>query len=117
MLTGVAWFNANAYEFFCSVEQVLRTELKIETAQEFDDDQRRRVTQIIEENDEVQFWWSVVSPDMNSIVAERIMGALIDKYVTIRSFSFASSIMEIYKVETKQGLQKAKRLRHSVPQK
>ena len=58
----------------------------------------------------MMFYWCIAgfSSDEEN---EECLYNIIDKWVTIRGFSFASSLMEIYKQENKKGTGKAKSLR------
>ena len=65
-------------------------------------------------DDDVQFYWCLLSGNMDQESADKLLEMLINKWITIRGFSFAKSIMEMYKNETKKGTQKAKALRRKV---
>ena len=70
-------------------------------------------TEIIKEDDDVQFQWVMVPCGMEEEVSNNILESIIDLYVTVRGFSFASSILERYKKAEKKATQKAKTLRQS----
>ena len=115
---GLTYISDAAYQVFYYIEWSLREAklLEVDNASNFDDCHRKRMRGIAEKDSDVQFHWSMASCDMDDEVADSLLDVIIDQYVTIRAFSFASSIMELYKIETKQCTQKAKRLRHEVAQ-
>lgn len=46
--------------------------------------------------------------------ADTSLAMIVEMWITIRGFSFARSIVEIYKQETKKGTKKAKSLRSTL---
>ena len=65
-------------------------------------------------DNDVQFYWCLLSSNMDQKCSEKLLELLINKYITVRGFSFAKSAMERYKGDTKKGTQKAKALRRTV---
>ena len=113
---GLIYISDPAFAL-CSIEYALRRELNVQAAHTMDDNYRKKMKESIESDEDVQFNWTMVSVEMDDEVSEKFLDLIIDEWITIRGFSFASSVMEMYKMETKQGTQKAKRLRHDVTQK
>ncbi len=113
---GLIYINNATYNLLCSMEYALRRELNIHNAHKMDDSNRAKLKELVESDDEVQFNWTMASVDMDDDIAENIIGLIIKKWITIRGFSFASSVLEMYKLAVKQGTQKSKRLRHNVAQ-
>lgn len=75
---------------------------------------RQSLSAEVKEDDDVQFHWVMVSCGMEEEVSESLLENIIYLYITIRGFSFASSVLERYKKENKKGTQKAKTLRQSI---
>ena len=65
----------------------------------------REVAEIIKNDDDVQFFWSLVAADWEE---EKAQALLSDLWITIRGFSFASSWIEKFKTEHKKAVQKSK---------
>ena len=114
---GLLYINNQTYQFICAVEYVVRREMTVKKAHEMDEEFKTRVKKAIEDDDDVQFTWMLAAIEMSDTVAERIFNYIISKWITIRGFSFAESILEMYKISAKQGTEKSKRLRHNISQK
>ena len=71
---------------------------------------KSHVMKMVTNDDDVLFYWCIAdfgSDEEN----EECLYNIINKWVTIRGFSFASSLMELYKQENKKGTEKSKSLR------
>ena len=62
-------------------------------------------------NDDVQFYWEMVSVDWKEEVTTVLLELVIDEYLKIRGHSTASAFMEKYKKESKKSVQKSKGVR------
>lgn len=67
--------------------------------------------QIILLNDDVQFFWALVSASWEEDESQTLLELVVKRYVTVRGFSFASGWMEKCKQANKMPLQKSKGLR------
>ena len=67
-------------------------------------------------NEEVTCQWNLMTAakQLNSKEAQSILSKIIEKWVTIRGFSFASSVIELYKQQKFKTLEKSKALRKTV---
>ena len=65
----------------------------------------------IYKDDDVQSYWALVSGGWGTSETKELLELIIDHYITIRGFSFASGWMEKYKQATKKSTQKSKGLR------
>ena len=74
---------------------------------------RKILIEKVTANDDVQFNWTIASAAAEEDVMERLLDGIIKLYITIRGFSFTSSILEMYKKDGKKGTQKKKILRQS----
>ena len=63
---------------------------------------REKVAAETKNDDDVQFYWCLLSGNMDQECSEKLLELLINKYITIRGFSFAKSLMEIYKDTKKE---------------
>ena len=48
-------------------------------------------------NDDVLFYWTIVSINWEPVESTELLKLIINHYITIRGFSFASGFMEKYK--------------------
>ena len=71
---------------------------------------RQELSTEIKKDDDVQFHWIMLSSSMEEEVSHNVLDSIIYLYITVRGFSFASSVLERYKREAKKGTQKAKHL-------
>ena len=76
---------------------------------------KSKVAIILQEDNEVQFYWSMVSFDVDEETSHIILSEIIRLWVTIRGFSYASSIIEDYK-RTTGALKRKKALRKELKQ-
>lgn len=106
---GLTYITDALYQVLYDIEWALHgtRELHVESAPHFDDQQRKKMREIaMKDDDDVQFHWTMASSEMDD---EVVLDMIIDQYIKIQPFSFASSIMELYKIENKQCTQKAKK--------
>ena len=62
----------------------------------------------------IVFYWCLVAVNMGARTANRLLHAIVELWGTIRSFSFCSGWMELYKQETQKSLQHSKGLRKAL---
>lgn len=62
-------------------------------------------------SDDVKFFWAIVSAGWEEDESEALLELLVEQYVTVRGFSFASGWMEKYKQANKKSSQKSKGVR------
>ena len=70
-----------------------------------DEDFRKHLERMLYTDDDVLFNWTMTGSD-----DENLLQQIIKLWVTIRGFSFAKSIMEKYKQESKKFTEKSKGL-------
>ena len=63
------------------------------------------------------FSWSIASVNWEQENADVLLKMIATHWVTVRGFSFAKSLMELYKKHLKQTIQKSKGLHKQLPQK
>ena len=74
------------------------------------DEFRSTLTKSVVDDDDVCFHWSIASAGVEEDVVERLLEGVVKLYITVRGFSFASSVLEMYKKEGKTATQKKKTL-------
>ena len=75
---------------------------------------RATLVENISHDDDVTFHWVIASANVEEDVVNSLFDRILKLYVTIRGFSFASSILEMYKNEGKKSTQKKKTLRQTL---
>ncbi len=69
----------------------------------------------VADNEDVQFYWAVLSQDIDDPNHDQeLLGEIIKLWVTVRGFSMTATWMEIYKKKEKKTVQKSTGLRKSI---
>lgn len=85
--------------------------MKVENATEMDCTFRKHLKDCILNDEDVLFHWCIAGQDEHNEAANKCLERIVDKWITIRGHSFASSMMEMYKQQEKKGTGKSKSLR------
>ena len=67
--------------------------------------------QQIMQNEDVLFYWSITSVNWDTAESNELLKLIVDHWITVRGFSFASGFMENFKKSIKKSTQKSKGLR------
>ena len=102
------------YELFHAMEQVLRQFLS-RIPEKSHLDKEKAISAMIEDN-EIQFYFSVLSCDIDTETSQRVLEDMIRLWITTRGNSYASTIVEQYKA-IKGALKRKKALRKDLKQK
>ena len=106
---GLKHVSNMTYMMFVSTELEFRRHLATaEQAHAIDVDS---VKKNIIENDDVQFYWCMVSANWTAEVASTLLDLLVDNYMKLRGHSTASAWLEKFKRESKKSVQKSKGVR------
>ena len=105
---GLIHVNDSTYNVFAEIELVVRKHLKRKRARDQD---LHGLVDLIVSDEKVLFSWSIASVNWEEEDAEVLLTMIADHWVTMRGFSFAKSLMELYKKKNKQNIQKSKGLR------
>ena len=62
-------------------------------------------------DEDVLFYWSIISAEWEEKEEQILLQMLIEMWVTVRGFSFAKSMLEMYKQAQKKTVQKSKGVR------
>ena len=106
---GLVKITADAYQVFLAVESCVRRYLTIKKVSKMDKSFKRYLTNMVVNDSDVLFHWCMAGfeKDENASCLQQI----VKKWITIRGFSFATCLMEMYKQENKKGTGKSKSLR------
>ena len=110
---GLIHISDDLFQFFCSVEQVLRSHLHVKCASETEGIREKVIKEVLE-SEEVIYSWSLVSTNWEAEEALVLMEMMVQQLVVIRGFSYASAFMEKYKQKSKKTVQKSKGLRKTL---
>ena len=102
------------YELFHAMEQVLRQFLS-RIPEKSHLDKEKAISAMIEDN-KIQFYFSVLSCDIDTETSQRVLEDMIRLWITTRGNSYASAIVEQYK-PIKGALKRKKALRKDLKQK
>ena len=107
---GLVHISNEAYHLFLSIELSVRRYLTVKNAANMDNSFKEYLIKCINYDEDVAFYWCLLgySDDEHG---ETCLTKIVEKWVTIRGFSFAASMLEMYKQATKTGTEKSKALR------
>lgn len=108
---GLTRITTDAFQLFYSIETCTRRHLTLDNAIRMDNSFRRHLTNCVLNDENVLFYWCMSGQDEGDEDAQKCLEKIIEKWITIRGYSFTNSIMEMYKQEQKKGTGKSKSLR------
>ena len=95
--------------------QLKRQFFNVEKTNEMDESFKKRILDNILISDKVLFsWYFIADSDLEDVVSEKCLSLIASKWITIRAFSFANSMMELYKQHFKKGTAKSKSCRSTL---
>ena len=87
---GLWYVREGAYMLFCAMEGVVREYLHANNVSGMTEGFKATVVSAMTESEEVLFHWCVLSAETEEKDAEVVFGMLVDLWITLRGFSFAS---------------------------
>ena len=112
---GLWHINDETYDLFSAMEfetkGVLRAIGSAVGKSNDEESVKKKIKDAITQNSDILFKWCLLSSEMDDTVASVLFNEIIDLYITIRGFAFASGCIETFKQAHKQTLQKKKALR------
>ena len=109
---GCLWcVKEMTYQFFCAVDHVIREALMTIKNPSLATTKTRNAKRVIEDDD-VQFYWLIVTSDFeidDDEIHKILLHKIAELYVTVRRFSLASGWLEQYKQQTKTSNQHIKK--------
>ena len=113
---GGLWsIKETSYLLFCAIEEETRYCLKTLSSQH--GKCKQEILRHITSNDDVLFHWIITTADFeidDEEVHEVLLEKIVELYITVREFSYASGWMEKFKKVTKQSTQQSKSLRRDL---
>ena len=100
---GLTRITTEAYQIFYAVEACVRRYLKVSKATDMNENFRKHLSDCVLNDADVLFYWCLAGQNEDDEVSCKCLEKIIEKWITIRGFSFAGNLMEIYKQEQKKG--------------
>ena len=114
---GGLWKVRNTFfKVFCALEEEIRLSLHKLVSQPRIKFKKMLVTQLVTSED-VNFYWSIAAAEFDTEdteIHEYLLQLIVELFVTVRGFAFASSWVEKYKCSSKKSTQRSKGLRGKV---
>ena len=107
---GLLHISDQAFRLFLSIESSVRRYLTVKNATNMDSTFLEYLTKCVVDDEDVSFYWCLIGYADDEL-GERCLNQVVEKWITIRGFSFAKSMLEIYKQASKKGTEKSKSLR------
>ena len=114
---GLWHVKETTFSLFISIEEEVRECLKMLLSSNPTDGKREEIIGKIVASDDVDFYWLIVTADFEIAekeVHDALLKEIVQLYVTIRGFSYASFWVEKYKQLTKKSTQRSKSLRRDL---
>ena len=111
---GLFHVSDSTYTLFHAMEEEVRDHLRKMPAHKITDGFKQKLLSSIASNEDVLFYWSMLSADADEEDAQTLLKMMIELWVTIRGFAFASSWIELHKQASKKTIQRSKALRRNV---
>ena len=116
---GLFEVNDTTFALFREIELCIRDKLtSILATSSMQPDQKDKLIKTVHEDIDVQFYWSLLSTDLEtSNLAEELLRDIIELWLNIRGFSVAGQWMEVYKHNKSTTTKRAKSLRKTLKRK
>ena len=108
---GLVHISDTMYSLFSAMEMEMRSLLHHHVITE---GIKHKLTEQICKNDDVLFHWATIACNWEENEANALLHMLVDHWVTIRRYSFASSYVESHKQKHKNTVQKSKGLQKNL---
>ena len=108
---GLVIINDEAYRLFTAIETIIRTHYNVHNIKNITDGVKSTLLAKVEEDEDVQFHWCIITADMCSKVSKLLLNQITEMWITIRGFSFTKCYMELYKKRETKITQRSKGLR------
>ena len=110
---GLCRVNDTAFSLFQAMEVEVRSHLQLHAAV-VTENFKEAVTRRVFESDEVKTFWTWLSNEWEDEDSKLLFRMIVELFVTVRGFSYASAWIEQHKINTAKTLQKSKGLRKAV---
>ena len=97
---GLFRVSDEVYVLFHEIERMVRKFIVNLVSQSTQQDKEEIIEEIVSDDD-IQFYWSMISVDLDDHVGQQLLKQIIQLWLTIRGFSTAGAFVEQYKQATK----------------
>lgn len=112
---GLIVIDDTLFNFMVAVELEIRKFFNQQNvALSINDSHKKRAIEGVYSNEDVMFHWAMVSINWSPPESEELKKRIIEHYITVRGFSFASGLMEQFKQTWQKSTQKKKGLRKTL---
>ena len=111
---GLFHVSETTYTLFHAMEEEVCDHLRKMPAHKITDGFKQKLISSIASNEDVLFYWSILSADADEEDAQTLLKMVIELWITICGFAFASSWIEMYKQASKKTIQRSKALRRNL---
>jgi len=108
---GLTKITDQAYQCFYDIEVATRKYLQVDKTRDMNETFKEKITTAILSNEDLLFSWAMAVGLVDQSASDKCLAKIINTWVVIRGFSFAKSMMEMYKQSSKKGTDKSKPLR------
>ena len=105
---GLWTIKDQAYDIFLIMEEEIRRRYTLGSNKQWS---TSLCSEAILRNDDLRFEWSIVAAEVEHDPSELLLQKVVDLYVTIRGFAFATSCLEMYKQTQHKTMKKTRSLR------
>ena len=111
---GLFHVSETTYTLFHAMEEEVCDHLRKTPAHKITDGFKQKLLSSIASNEDVLFYWSMLSADADEEDAQTLLKMIIELWTTIRGFAYVSSWIELYKQTSKKTIQRSKALRRNL---
>ena len=111
---GLTKVTDEAFQCFCDIEIAIRRYLKVNNTRDMNEQFSKKVIDGVLNDENLLFNWCFAAGCIDQEIADQCLEKIVQKWFVIRGFSFAKSLMEMYKQASRKGTDKAKPLRSSI---
>ncbi len=108
---GLWHISDNTYTLFYLMEEEIRQHLQVKSVNALNEGTKKKILDAVLGNEDLLFHWTLVSSTLDDSVGFTLLQKMVELYLTVREFSFATGCLELYKQHHKKRTQKSKALR------
>ena len=108
---GLWHVSDSTYGMFHAMEVEVRRHFAEDRASKLTEGSRNTIVKAIMADEDVLFEWCTLAADAEDVYANDLLQRIVELYVTVRGYAYATSCVETYKRLQKQTLQKGKGIR------
>lgn len=113
---GLWHVNDNTYLIFHIIEEEIRRHLNVRSLSKLNEETKKCILDAVMASEDLLFQWTLMieSANADDSIGMAALKMIATLYLTVRGFAFATSCLELYKLQHKKQVQKSKALRKKV---